>query len=121
MNCKEKHAPNEVEMDFIRRQYGEEYFDEVKISDNLHLYKAVGCKECDDTGYKGRTGVHELLTMTPQLRSLVYRKASAEQIKQQSMHDGMRTLAQDAILKVIHGDIDIIQAQIISGYGDQDL
>ncbi|MFW8591094.1 ATPase, T2SS/T4P/T4SS family [Glaciecola sp. 2405UD65-10] len=121
MNCKEKHAPNEVEMDFIRRQYGEEYFDEVKISDNLHLYKAVGCKECDDTGYKGRTGVHELLTMTPQLRSLVYKKASAEQIKQQSMHDGMRTLAQDAILKVIHGDIDIIQAQIISGYGDQDL
>lgn len=121
MNCKEKHVPNEVEMDFIRRQYGEEYFDEVKISDNQHLYKAVGCKECDDTGYKGRTGVHELLTMTPQLRSLVYKKASAEQIKQQSMHDGMRTLAQDAILKVIHGDIDIIQAQIISGYGDQDL
>lgn len=121
MNCKEKHVPNEVEMDFIRRQYGEEYFDEVKLSSNQHIYKAVGCKECDDTGYKGRTGVHELLTMTPKLRSLVYKKASVEQIKQQSMQDGMRTLAQDAILKVLHGDIDIIQAQIISGYGDQDI
>jgi len=119
MNCKEKHVPSSVEMGFIKRQYGEEFFDELEISDDIQIYRATGCKECDNTGYKGRTGVHELLSMTPALRVKVYNKASAADLKQQAMNDGMRTLAQDAILKLLHGDIDIIQAQIISGYGSQ--
>lgn len=119
MNCKEKHVPSDVEMSFIKRQYGEEYFNELDIPKEIQLYRATGCRECDNTGYKGRTGVHELLNMTPDLRSMVYKKASVADIKEQAMRDGMRTLAQDAILKVLHGDIDIVQAQIISGYGNQ--
>ena len=79
------------------------------------LYKPKGCDSCGNTGYKGRTGVHELLSMTPALRSLVYKEAPVSQLKSQAMDDGMRTLIQDGILKVIKGDTDIAQIQMLAG------
>jgi type II secretory ATPase GspE/PulE/Tfp pilus assembly ATPase PilB-like protein len=54
--------------------------------------------------------------MTPGLRSLVYKEASVSEMKAQAMADGMRTLTQDGILKVLKGDTDIAQVQIISGH-----
>lgn len=114
-NCKEEYPATEADMGFIRRQYGEEYLDELNLPQPLMLHKAVGCEECGNTGYKGRTGVHELLGMTPELRSLVYKEESVSAMKAQAMQDGMRTLTQDGIYKVIKGDTDIAQVQIISG------
>lgn len=114
-NCKEKHPVSDTDMAFIRRQYGEEYIDELNLPDNLEIYRAKGCDDCGDTGYRGRTGVHELLGMTPALRSLVYKEASVAEMKAQAMHDGMRTLIQDAIYKVIKGDTDLAQVQIVGG------
>jgi type II secretory ATPase GspE/PulE/Tfp pilus assembly ATPase PilB-like protein len=115
--CKEEYEIDDVEHAFIKRQYGAAFFSEIDVPTNQKLYKAVGCFECNDTGYKGRTGVHELLPMTPQLRSLVYKESSIADIKKQAMEDGMRTLTQDVLLKVISGETDIAQAQIISGSG----
>lgn len=115
--CKVKYTPNDTELAFLKRQYTEPFFDELNIPHDLQLCKAKGCFECNDSGYKGRTGVHELLTMTPKLRSLVYKEASISQIKAQAMEDGMRTLTQDVLLKVLSGETDIAQAQIISGAG----
>jgi type II secretory ATPase GspE/PulE/Tfp pilus assembly ATPase PilB-like protein len=114
-NCKEKYQASEADLAFIKRQYGEEYLDEVNLNEPLMLHRGKGCDECGDTGYKGRTGVHELLSMTSDLRSLVYKEAPISQMKAQAMKDGMRTLTQDGILKVLKGDTDIAQVQIISG------
>ncbi|GAA6184887.1 GspE/PulE family protein [Aliiglaciecola sp. 2_MG-2023] len=114
-NCKEEYEASETDMAFIRRQYGEEYLQELDLQEPLRLHRGKGCDDCGDTGYKGRTGVHELLTMTPDLRSLVYKEASVTEMKAQAMRDGMRTLTQDGILKVLKGDTDIAQIQIISG------
>ena len=114
-NCKEEYIPSDDEMAFIKRQYGEDFLDELGIEQPLKLYRAKGCSECGDTGYKGRTGVHELLGMTPELRSLVYKEASVAEMKDQAMNDGMRTLVQDAIYKVIKGDTDLAQVQIVGG------
>jgi type II secretory ATPase GspE/PulE/Tfp pilus assembly ATPase PilB-like protein len=58
-----------------------------------------------------------LLNMTPTLRSMVYKEAPVSQMKAQAMLDGMRTLTQDCILKILKGDTDIAQVQIISGTG----
>ncbi|MFT5277369.1 MAG: type II secretory ATPase GspE/PulE/Tfp pilus assembly ATPase PilB-like protein [Glaciecola sp.] len=116
-NCKEKYTPTETEIAFLHRHYGEEYLDELGLTPQTQLYRPKGCKDCDSTGYKGRTGVHELLTMTPDLRALVYKGASNTEIKKQAMQDGMRTLTQDAIFKVLKGDSDLAQVQIISGSG----
>lgn len=114
-NCKESYPASEVDMAFIGRQYGADYLAELNLPDPVILHRPKGCDACGNTGYKGRTGVHELLTMTPTLRSMVYKEAPLSQMKAQAMLDGMRTLIQDGILKVIKGDTDIFQVQIISG------
>ena len=52
----------------------------------------VGCDKCGDTGYRGRTGVHELLLGTHELQNMIYQRASLEDMKEQCILDGMRTL-----------------------------
>ncbi|MDP6881089.1 MAG: general secretion pathway protein GspE, partial [Alteromonas macleodii] len=104
-----------TDMAFIERQYGHAHMAELNIQTPLELYRAKGCEECGNTGYKGRTGVHELLGMTPELRSMVYKEASVADMKSQAAADGMRTLVQDAIFKVLKGDTDLAQVQIIGG------
>ncbi len=64
---------------------------------------------------KAVPAVHELLGMTQELRSLVYKEASVNDMKKQAANDGMRTLVQDAIFKVIKGDTDLAQVQIVGG------
>lgn len=114
-NCKTKVKATQTELEFLKRQYGEEFIDELGLSEDVYLHKAKGCSECDETGYSGRTGVHELLTMTPQLRQLIFKNASIPAMKSLAMQEGMRTLTQDAVLKVLAGDADIAQIQSISG------
>ncbi|AXR05135.1 ATPase, T2SS/T4P/T4SS family [Salinimonas sediminis] len=113
--CKESYPASEDDIGFIRRQYGEAYLQELNLATPVTLYRGKGCEECGDTGYRGRTGVHELLGMTPELRSLVYKEGSVAQMKAQAMQDGMRTLVQDAIAKALKGDTDLAQVQIIGG------
>jgi type II secretory ATPase GspE/PulE/Tfp pilus assembly ATPase PilB-like protein len=114
-NCKEKYPASDSDTAFIKRQYGEQYLAELNLPEQIMLHRGAGCEECGDTGYKGRTGVHELLAMTAELRALVYKEASVHEMKSQAMLDGMRTLTQDGILKILKGDTDIAQIQIISG------
>jgi type II secretory ATPase GspE/PulE/Tfp pilus assembly ATPase PilB-like protein len=115
-NCKEQYQASDDDLAFLKRQYGESYFDELGLGDSVMLQRTKGCENCGDTGYKGRTGVHELLAMTNELRALVYKEAAVSAMKAQAMKDGMRTLTQDAVLKVIKGDTDIAQVQILGGY-----
>ncbi|MEP1383261.1 MAG: GspE/PulE family protein, partial [Paraglaciecola sp.] len=118
-HCKEKHKPNDTELAFIKRHYGKQYIEELGLNSDTHIYHAKGCPECDNTGYKGRTGVHELLSMSNELRSLVYKGSSVADLKDQAMKDGMRTLVQDALQKVLKGDTDITQVQVLSGIGTE--
>lgn len=114
-SCKEPYHASPEELAYIKRQYGETFYDELKIQTPLTLFKAVGCSKCNSDGYKGRIGIHELFPMTSNLRSLIYKQAPISEIKQQALHDGMRTLAQDAILKMLEGKIDIYQALKLAG------
>lgn len=113
--CKELYTASETEREFIVRQYGDEYLQELDLQDDVTLYRAKGCDACGDTGYKGRTGVHELLSMTPTLRAMVYRKVSAHELAEQARADGMRTLIQDALRKLLKGDTDTKQVQALGG------
>jgi type II secretory ATPase GspE/PulE/Tfp pilus assembly ATPase PilB-like protein len=114
--CKEEYEASEDDVAFLKRQYGESYFDELNTGEKIMLYRAKGCDKCGNTGYKGRTGVHELLGMTNELRAMVYKEAAVSEMKAQAMNDGMRTLTQDAVLKVLKGDTDIAQVQILGGH-----
>ena len=111
-NCKEPYKPEQKEIDHLKANYGPEVWDEdMKDIDfrTLELNRAVGCDECGDTGYKGRTGIHELLVGTHELQALIYKKAELEIIRQQALKDGMRTMKQDGIFKILQGITDYPQ------------
>ncbi len=68
----------------------------------LH-YHSPGCAKCDNTGFKGRAGLHELLVVSRTLRRLIQTGSRAEELMHQGMAEGMRTLRQDGIAKVLQG------------------
>jgi type II secretory ATPase GspE/PulE/Tfp pilus assembly ATPase PilB-like protein len=108
--CKEPYKPEQKELDHLISQYGEEMFAETGIdTKDIELMRAVGCDECGDSGYKGRTGVHELLVGTHELQSMIYKKADLSDLTAQAIKDGMRTLKQDGIHKIFQGLTDYEQ------------
>ena len=69
----------------------------------LKRYRSPGCPSCDGSGYKGRVGIHELLRVDREVRRLIQTGARAEEIQQRALGDGMTTLRQDGIAKVLMG------------------
>jgi len=69
----------------------------------LVRYRHVGCPSCNQMGFKGRAGIHELMTVTRALRRLIQTGARAEELQRQGLSDGMRTLRHDGIEKVLAG------------------
>ena len=80
----------------------------------LHTYSSVGCKHCSGTGFKGRVGIHELMVMSKTLRRLVQTGARAEELQQAALQEGMRTLRQDGIEKVLAGHTTIEEVRATS-------
>jgi type IV pilus assembly protein PilB len=78
-------------------------------ADNLpeFVYRPVGCKKCGGTGYRGRIGVHEVLLMSEEISKLCVENATAEEIKQVAIQQGMLTLRQDGLEKVRMGQTSI--------------
>ncbi len=78
-------------------------------ADNLPetVFRAVGCKKCGGTGYKGRIGVHEVLVMSEEISKLCVEEATAEVIRQVAIDQGMLTLRQDGLEKVRMGQTSI--------------
>jgi type II secretory ATPase GspE/PulE/Tfp pilus assembly ATPase PilB-like protein len=69
----------------------------------LMFHKSQGCEKCDHSGLKGRAGIHEMMVVTRELRRLIQTGARAEELQQLAMKQGMRTLRQDGIEKVLAG------------------
>ena len=113
--CKEPYKAGRAEVEQLERLYGPERFRELGIdTDNLELYRGRGCDNCGMTGYRGRTGVHELLLATPEIRNHIYNKATAAEIKTLAIKQGMRTLLQDGITKVLRGQVDLDQLRRVA-------
>ena len=67
------------------------------------LYHGTGCIHCGNTGFRGRLAVHEVMPMSPALRELVVRRASTSDLTQQAIAEGMQTIQQDGMSKVLDG------------------
>jgi len=67
------------------------------------FYKAKGCEECQGTGYRGRTGIYEVLMMTDGIRDLLREKPTVTAIKQEARRNGLVTLQEDGLRKVVQG------------------
>jgi type II secretory ATPase GspE/PulE/Tfp pilus assembly ATPase PilB-like protein len=115
--CTEEYHPTQEEYDILVHEYGsEELFNKnisIPYSDELRLKKPVGCSKCNDTGYAGRTGLHEVLEGTEEIKRMVMKQALMEEIREQALSDGMTTLKQDGIWKVFKGDCDLKQVMSV--------
>ena len=76
---------------------------EPKEAAKAQFFEGAGCVECNNTGYKGRQGVYEVMTMSSRIRDLVLERASAGEIKKQAISEGMLTLRRDALEKLKRG------------------
>nr|NIQ01675.1 pilus assembly protein [Nitrospinaceae bacterium]NIR55682.1 pilus assembly protein [Nitrospinaceae bacterium]NIS86126.1 pilus assembly protein [Nitrospinaceae bacterium]NIT82970.1 pilus assembly protein [Nitrospinaceae bacterium]NIU45173.1 pilus assembly protein [Nitrospinaceae bacterium] len=115
--CKEDHHPSREEYDQLVEEYGgEELFNKnvgIAYSDGLMIKKAVGCSNCTDTGYAGRTGLHEVLEATDTIKRMIMKQALVEELRDQALADGMTTLKQDGIYKIFKGDCDLKQVMSV--------
>ena len=116
--CAESYALSEADFDEIASLYGAEAFQEAGYawSPELKLKRPVGCPECNGTGYRGRMGIHEMLVGSPDIKRMIKREASTEELFRQGASEGMTSLLQDGIMKVFEGltDIDEIRRVCVS-------
>jgi type IV pilus assembly protein PilB len=69
----------------------------------ITLFRGAGCEKCKKTGYKGRTGVHEIMTLDDTIRDKILEKAPSHIIRNLAVECGMRTLQVDAVSKILNG------------------
>lgn len=95
LSCKEAYKPSKEELEALK--LSPEQLKGVKF------YRGRGCDDCIHTGYKGRTGIFELLIITDKIRELVFEKVSSSVIKERAIVLGMATLRDDGMKKVLDG------------------
>ncbi len=132
--CKEAYEPAPEEMKHFLTEYCEElqntatYKKDAKSAmENLYrrwlkdygkdgkfqIYRAKGCEACGNSGYKGRLGLHELMIGTDAVKKLIQEHARVAELLAQSLEDGMRTLKQDGMEKVLQGITDMKQVRAV--------
>jgi type IV pilus assembly protein PilB len=98
-------APTEISQE-IKKEYEKmpDYIkQQVQLKEPLMLKKPVGCPHCDYVGYKGRLGIFEIMENSETIQKLTLNKASGDDILNQALREGMLTLKQDGLLKVLAG------------------
>jgi general secretion pathway protein E len=71
------------------------------------LYRPVGCAKCNQTGYRGRTGIYELLEVDETLRSMVHSRESEQSLRDHAMKNGMLNLRDDGLRWVVSGNTSL--------------
>jgi type IV pilus assembly protein PilB len=94
INKLRKTLPESI-INFLKKERG--------VGNKIRFYRGKGCKECGFTGYKGRQGIFEVLEVQENIRQLIMQEANAEDIEKQALQNGMTTMVQDGIRKVIKG------------------
>lgn len=92
-HCKEKHAPDETEQKILQ----------IKSNDKTQIYKPKGCKHCNQTGYRGRMAIIELLRIDSDLDALISRRAHLDEMRKAALEKGFVTLAEDGVRRILEG------------------
>ena len=96
--CRVVHIPTEFEMAEMGMK---------QVPTGATFYRAVGCPACSNSGYSGRTVIHELMMVDDYIKSLIVKSVDAGQIKKAAIERGMITLREDGIAKVLQGQTTI--------------
>ncbi|HQO76322.1 MAG TPA: type IV-A pilus assembly ATPase PilB [Candidatus Saccharicenans sp.] len=71
--------------------------------DDLHIFKAHGCEACNNTGYKGRTALFEVMKITDEIKEMILNRATSREIKRKAIENGMLTLRHSGLIKIKKG------------------
>jgi type II secretory ATPase GspE/PulE/Tfp pilus assembly ATPase PilB-like protein len=114
-NCKEPYHPDKMEYEHLLTNYGVSFFDHVNIfySDDLRFYRANGCAKCNNTGYKGRVGLYELMIASQTIKKLIIERAPVSEIKEEAIANGMTVLLQEGIQLIFAGYTDFKQVMAV--------
>jgi type II secretory ATPase GspE/PulE/Tfp pilus assembly ATPase PilB-like protein len=123
--CKKAYVPGEQEVgellreycagtaldkDVVAAQWKSEWGDK---KGHFKLYRACGCDQCNHTGYAGRIALHEMLNASAGIKRLIQTGASIEDIRAQGIAEGMRTLKQSGIGRVLEGLTEIAKVRAV--------
>lgn len=103
--CKEEYIPDPEEAALLGIRPGTE---------PVKIFRAKGCKLCDGTGYKGRIGVYEIMELTHDLKLVIAKGGSADDIKNQALKEGMNTLRMSATRYVLQGITSVPEMKKVS-------
>jgi type II secretory ATPase GspE/PulE/Tfp pilus assembly ATPase PilB-like protein len=115
-DCKEEYQPSQEEFAELMQEYGLESWERNvgrRYSPEFKLFRPRGCAKCGNSGYKGRMGIHELLVATDEIKRMIQKREPVEKLRNQAQADGMTTLLQDGIEKVLSGATDFKQVRAV--------
>jgi len=110
MACRKKVSPNEKIKKYIMEIINSlpDYVKkEISLKDSLYIFEAKGCQTCNFKGYKGRAGLYEVLAMTEELIDIILKNPVESLILKAAQKEGMLTMSQEGILKVLAGETTI--------------
>jgi type II secretory ATPase GspE/PulE/Tfp pilus assembly ATPase PilB-like protein len=113
-DCKEAYAPTQEEFAELMEEYGLDAWDQlgIKYTPQFRLYRPKGCSKCTG-GYRGRMGIHELLVASDTIKRMIQRREPVDAMRKQANAEGMTTLLQDGIQKVVAGHTDFKQVRAV--------
>ena len=114
--CQESYNPSREEFEDIEADFGKKALAAAGYTFNprLEFYRSLGCERCNGSGYKGRLGIHELMEGTPEIKILIKKNATSQELGKMAVKQGMETLKQDGIHKVFEGITDIREVRRVS-------
>jgi type II secretory ATPase GspE/PulE/Tfp pilus assembly ATPase PilB-like protein len=86
-----------------KKYYTDEEIALMEYNDEFIFYKGMGCKSCGNTGYKGRTGIYEVMEMTDDIKKVILQGGSSDAIEEFAVHDGMTTMLENGVEKALSG------------------
>ncbi|MBX3112271.1 MAG: type II/IV secretion system protein [Fimbriimonadaceae bacterium] len=107
-NCKVEQKVSSEDADLLGACLGQ-------VPDSL--WESVGCPACLGSGYRGRSAVHEIFRVSPDAASLIARHATVEEISALAQREGMTTIQQDALTKVVDGLTSMAEARRLVAFG----
>lgn len=102
VHCKTTQLLTDLEIDSLKQTVTS-----AQALSDTPLYKAVGCAICNNTGYHGRIGIHEVLEVTPAVRAAVLEQKTASDLRSLAVLEGMVPLLEDGFLKVLQGETSL--------------
>lgn len=133
-SCKKPYTPERRELEFLASEFcneamgdssrsapsDEQILKQIELwqadfaqKGEFTLYKAPGCMDCLDTGYRGRMGIHELLMSNSEIKKMILRRAPAADVHTAAIKAGMHTRKQDGIEKILMGYTDYTQIRTL--------